>query len=149
MSKIFKAKQSININASRSKVWGALTNAEIIKRYFFGIDVRCDWKEGSPIFYRGEWRGQRFVERGNILDIIPEEYLLINFWDTGFLLPDYLQNYKVLSYILSGKRNATKLTILQEFNDSKEEAMRANENWKKVLENLKILLESPGQAALI
>lgn len=149
MSKIFKAKQSISINASRSKVWDALTNSEIIKRYFFGIDVRCDWKEGSYIFYRGDWRGQHFVERGNIVNIEPEEYLLINFWDTSFLLPDYLQNYKVLSYILSGKRSATKLTILQEFNDSKEEAMRANENWKKVLENLKMLLETSGQAALI
>ena len=141
MSKIFKAAQSIRINAPRSKVWDALTNPEMIKRYFFGIDVRCDWEEGDPIFYRGEWKGQRFEERGNIVNIEPEEYLLINFWDTSFLLPDYLQNYKVLSYILSGKRSATKLTILQEFNDSKEETMRANENWKKVLENLKMLLE--------
>ena len=149
MSKIFKAKQSISIDAPRSKVWDALINPEMIKRYFFGIEVRCDWKEGSYIFYRGSWRGQRFAERGNIVNIEPEEYLLINFWHAGSFLPDYLQNYKVLSYILSGKRSATKLTILQEFNDSKEEAMRANENWKTVLESLKMLLEKSGQTALI
>lgn len=141
MSKKLEAKQSIIINASRSKVWDALTNSEMIKRYFFGIDVRSDWKKDGHIFYRGEWKGQRFEEWGNILSFEPEKYLLINFWHSDSFLPDDLQNYKVLSYILSGRGNTTKLTVLQEFNDNEEDASSANENWKTVLENLKILLE--------
>jgi hypothetical protein len=31
-----------------------MTNPEIIKQYMFGTNVISDWKEGSPIVWKGE-----------------------------------------------------------------------------------------------
>ncbi len=53
------AKASISINASIAKVWDALTNPEVIKQYMFGTEIISDWKEGSPIIWKGEWQGKR------------------------------------------------------------------------------------------
>ena len=54
--------KSISINAPIAKVWDALTNPMIIKLYLFGTDVATDWKEGSPIFFRGNWHGKPYEE---------------------------------------------------------------------------------------
>ena len=58
MKSNIKAHASIKLHASISKVWDALTKPEIIKKYFFGTDSITDWKPGSPIRFKGEWKGQ-------------------------------------------------------------------------------------------
>ena len=55
------ATATTTINAPASKVWDALTKPEQIKQYMFGTEVTTDWKVGSPITYKGEWKGK---ERG-------------------------------------------------------------------------------------
>lgn len=52
------AKASITINAPVAKVWEALVSPAMIKQYMFGTNVVTDWKEGSPIVWRGEWQGK-------------------------------------------------------------------------------------------
>lgn len=47
------ATAAVQINADVSRVWEALTTPEIVKKYFFGVDVITDWKVGSPIVYKG------------------------------------------------------------------------------------------------
>ncbi len=51
-------KTSIEINAPSAKVWAALTDPAIVKQYFFGTNVKSDWKRGSPIIWEGEWEGR-------------------------------------------------------------------------------------------
>ena len=41
----FVAKASIEIKSPISKVWGALTNPEIIKQFIFGSEVVTYWIE--------------------------------------------------------------------------------------------------------
>ena len=36
------------IETTPEKLWEALTNSEFSKRYWFGTEVRSDWKVGSP-----------------------------------------------------------------------------------------------------
>ncbi|MGZ4038890.1 MAG: SRPBCC domain-containing protein, partial [Bacteroidia bacterium] len=36
--------KSLTINAPAAKVWKALTDASIVKQYFFGTNVKSDWK---------------------------------------------------------------------------------------------------------
>jgi len=43
------AKAETTINASADKVWNALTDPALIKKYMFGTTVISDWKEGSKI----------------------------------------------------------------------------------------------------
>lgn len=48
------ATTEIEIDASPAKVWAALTDPEQIKDYMFGSQVDTDWREGSPIVWKGE-----------------------------------------------------------------------------------------------
>jgi uncharacterized protein YndB with AHSA1/START domain len=75
MNKRFIAKASVSINASVSKVWDALTNLEVIRKYMFGTDVDSDWKEGSPIVWKGEWQGKKYEGRGVILKLEPKHLI--------------------------------------------------------------------------
>ena len=47
--------ESIEIHEAPSKVWDALTNPEIIKKYLFGTETITDWKVGSEIIFQGEY----------------------------------------------------------------------------------------------
>ena len=66
------ARASTTIHASRSEVWNALVNPEAIERYMFGTHVVSDWQEGSPIVWKGEWRGASYEDRGIILQFPSE-----------------------------------------------------------------------------
>ena len=70
--------RSITINAPAAKVWRALTDAAIVKQYFFGTNVKSDWKKGSPIIWEGEWEGRTYQDTGTILDIDPGKYIKYN-----------------------------------------------------------------------
>jgi uncharacterized protein YndB with AHSA1/START domain len=76
MNSKFTARATTTIHASVSKVWQALVNPEIIKQYLFNTDVISDWREGSPVLYRGEWQGKAFEDKGRILKIEPEKVLV-------------------------------------------------------------------------
>jgi uncharacterized protein YndB with AHSA1/START domain len=51
------AKATTTIDKPVANVWHALVTPETIKRYMFGATVVSDWKEGSPIVWKGEWQG--------------------------------------------------------------------------------------------
>ena len=46
------AKACVEINAPVTKVWDALTNTKLIKKYMFGTEAVSDWKEGSKIVWK-------------------------------------------------------------------------------------------------
>jgi uncharacterized protein YndB with AHSA1/START domain len=54
-----------------AKVWDAFVNPKLIKRYMFGAEARSDWKEGSPIVWKGEYEGKSYEDRGVILKFQP------------------------------------------------------------------------------
>ena len=68
----------INILATATEVWGALTKPELIKKYFFGTDVISDWKVGSPIIFKGEWKDKHYEDKGTILEVAPNELFKYN-----------------------------------------------------------------------
>jgi len=69
------SKTSIAINAPVAKIWDALINPDVITQYFFGAEVVSDWKEGSPITFRGEYQGNKYEEKGVLLHVKPESLL--------------------------------------------------------------------------
>jgi hypothetical protein len=56
MSKGTVAHATAAIEAPVGRVWDALINPRLIKQYFFGTDVTSEWKEGSPIRWKGNGR---------------------------------------------------------------------------------------------
>ena len=67
------AKAETTINASAGKVWDALTDPGMIKKYMFESTVISDWKEGSKIIWKGEWEGRTYEDKGKILRFEPKK----------------------------------------------------------------------------
>lgn len=135
------AKAEITINVPASKVWRALTDPAQIRQYLFGTNAESDWKVGSSITYRGEWKGKTYIDKGKIIDLIPEKLLATTYWSGMSGLEDKPENYKKVSYTLSPAIGGTKLTITQDNNPSTEAVEESEQNWSAVLESLKNLLE--------
>jgi uncharacterized protein YndB with AHSA1/START domain len=141
MGKTSIAKATTTINAPASKVWDALTKPDQIKQYLFGTEVTTDWQVGSPITYKGEWKGKAYEDKGKVLEIEPGKRLVSTFWSALAGLPDTPENYKTVGYELSPEGDRTKLTITQDNNATQEEATEAEQNWRTVLDGIKKLLE--------
>ena len=88
------------IAAPAAQVWRALTDPEIIARYFFGTKVETDWQPGSPIVWRGVYEGTSYEDKGRVLEV--ELYRLLRFTHFSPLtgLPDTPENYHALAFHL-------------------------------------------------
>ena len=133
---------SVHIYASVSKVWDALTDPELIKKYLFGTHTTTDWKVGSPIRFSGTYEGKKYEDKGTILKNEPFKLLSYTYWSSMSGIEDLPENYVIVSYLLEDEGNKTKLTISQK--NVPDEAMKAHaeQNWKKVLHSIKEILES-------
>src|SRR4029079_2484288 len=97
------ARATVEIHASRADVWRALTDPAEIKRYFMGdADVETDWKVGSPITFRGEWNGQAFEDKGEIVTFDPERELAYSHFSPITGKPDEPESYHLVDITLGG-----------------------------------------------
>ena len=135
------AKATIKINAPASKVWNALMDPELIKQYLFGADVISDWKEGSPVIYKGVYQGKAYEDKGNVLKADPEKLLVMTHWSPLSGTTDSPENYHKVTYELVTENGSTQLTITQDNNSSAEEQAQNSGFWQTVLEGIKKLLE--------
>jgi uncharacterized protein YndB with AHSA1/START domain len=133
---------SMIINAPAAKVWEALTNPAIVKQYFFGTNVKSDWKVGSPVIWEGEWEGKTYQDTGTILDIDPGKFVKYNYWSSMSGTENKPENYANITYSLSEKGGQTVLTVTQDNIKSKEAKDHSEQNWKSVFGKMKEMVES-------
>ncbi len=141
MDKTYTVKVTSTISAPPSRVWEALTKAELIKQYLFGTETITDWRKGSAIVWKGSWQGKRYEDKGKILKIEPEKVLETTYWSSMSGLEDKPENYKRVTYELSPENAGTRLTLTQDNNATEDEKNHSEQNWKMVLEGLKKLIE--------
>jgi uncharacterized protein YndB with AHSA1/START domain len=132
---------AVTINAPIAKVWEALTQPELVKKWQFGSDLVTDWKVGSDIRFKNEWEGEIFEQWGKILAFTPYEIISYTLFFPGPGLEDKPENYFVMNYLLSDDGGIVTLVINQEDNrpGSAQDAPNGEEN--AVLKELKKLLE--------
>ena len=133
---------SIIINAPTAKVWQALTDPAIVKQYFFGTNLKSDWKKGSPIIWQGEWEGRSYEDKGTILDIDPGSFVKYNYWSTMSGTEDKPENYANITYQLSESDGKTKLTITQDNIKNQQAKEHSEQNWQSVFGKMKEMIES-------
>ncbi len=143
MDKTLKVEKEVVIQAGPDGVWKALTNREIIKKYFFGTEAISDWKVGSSLIFQGEWEGKTYQDKGTILAAEPGKILQYNYWSGFSGLEDVPENYSLVTYRLSSgtEPDQTTLTLTQEGFAGEEALAHAEGGWTMVLENLKKLLD--------
>lgn len=135
-------RSSIVINAPASRVWKALITPSMIKKYFFGTDAVSTWQPGSPVTFTGEWQGKKYQDKGTILDNEPNKLLRYSYWSSMSGIEDKPENYVNVTYsLLERGGETTTLTITQDNIPDEKMREHSEENWRKVLEGLKELLE--------
>jgi uncharacterized protein YndB with AHSA1/START domain len=137
----FLAKAEVDVNASATAVWKALTDPEQISKYFFGSQVQTDWRPGSPIQWKGEFNGRSYVDRGEILRVENNRLLSMTHFSPMSGQPDEPQNYHTLTYELSESGGATHVSLVQDNNATEEEAEHSSKNWQTMLDGLKKTVE--------
>ena len=137
----FVAKASTTIGAPAAKVWDALVTPETIKQYMFGTTVVSDFREGSSITWKGEWKGKRYEDRGKILKIEPRRTLQYTHYSPLSGLPDTPENHHTVTIELSARGGQTSVSLSQDGNANEEARAHSENNWKMMLDGLKKLLE--------
>jgi uncharacterized protein YndB with AHSA1/START domain len=132
---------SVTIHAKQGRVWDALTKPEIIKQYFFGTDTKTEWKVGGPITFSGEYQGKSYHDKGTVLAFEPEKLIKYNYWSSMSGIEDKPENYVVVTFKITPNGNDTKVELTQENIPTEQMKEHSEENWKKVLSQLKSLLE--------
>ncbi len=135
------AKAEITINAPVDKVWDALVNPSVIKKYMFGTTVICDWKEGSKITWKGEWQGKSYEDKGQILSFSPKTKLQYSHFSPLSGLSDLPENYHTVTIDLMPVGNQTSITLMQDKNATEQAREHSEKNWTMMLTTLKRLLE--------
>ncbi len=138
------ATASTTIDAPVAKVWRALVTPETIKRYMFGATVVSEWKEGSPIVWKGEWKGKPYEDKGVIVRLDPGRTLRYTHWSPLSGVPETPENQHTVTIELAGEGAHTHVSLSQDKNRTEEERKHSEENWKTMLVGLKKVLESGG-----
>jgi len=135
------ARASLTVDAPRAKVWDALVNPKAIKQYMFGAAVVSDWREGSPIVWKGEWQGKPYEDKGTLLEVEPGRTLRYSHFSPLSGLPDEPGNYHTVTIELSGEGNQTRVALTQDNNPTDEARVHSEKNWGMMLAALQKFLE--------
>ena len=140
MDKPIVAKVSTTIEAPVSRVWDALVSPEAIKHYMFGATVVSDWREGSPISWKGEWKGKPYEDKGVILRAVPGRLLRYSHYSPRYGQRDLSESHTV-TIELDDQAGRTLATLTQDNNPSEDARAHSEKNWRAMLDGLKQLLE--------
>ena len=136
-----KVELSIEIEATAARVWEALTNPRLIKRYMMGADVQTDWEVGHPISWSGNYQGNAYLDKGVVMAIEPKRRLSFTHWSPLSKLVDTPENYHLLTYRLQPNGRRTTLTLSQQ-NLTGVSPEQAAKNWQPMLDGLKSTVEA-------
>lgn len=138
----FTAKVQRTIHAPVSRVWEGLTQPALVKQYFFGSQLVTSWLPGTPIYFRGEWEGKPYEDKGTVLKFEPEKMLEYDYFSSWSDLEDRPENYQTIRYRVKSKGDSTILTITQSNIDTLEKKQHSAQNWAGLLKALKKLMEN-------
>ena len=152
MQKPLLIENTIVINAPAKKVWEALTNPELTKKYMFGCEAVSDWKIGSSLTWKGIYEGKEMIfVKGTVEGLKAEKFLAYTVFDPLSSLEDIPKNYLTVTYDLSFANGETTLTVTQGDYASVAEGERryadsynGGKGWNPILVEIKKLVEEPA-----
>ena len=142
------ASASIVVDRPRQDVWRALTDPDLVSKYFMGATVKTDWEVGHPITFTGVWKDKPYEDKGEVLEFKPEQELCYSHWSPLSGADDVPENYHVVRIALDDAGGGTKVTLEQSnLTGGVSEADRKSrsefeKNWSATLKGLKQVAES-------
>ncbi len=105
---------TIIIDAAPDVVWRFLTEPELMKQWMgekeMDIKVETDWKVGNPITITG-FHHANFQNTGIVVDYNNQERLSYSHLSSLSGLPDVLENYSSITFLLETIDQNTQLTL--------------------------------------
>lgn len=128
------------IRTTLERVWEALTDADLMRQYWFGMHAESDWRAGSP------WRllsdSGEIYDQGEILEAEAPHRLVIR-WHHQKRPELQAEGPSLCRMELEEAKGAVKLTITHSIGHPASKVIEAvSGGWPKVLSNLKSLLET-------
>ena len=136
------ATAEIDIAASPERVWKALTDPAEVKTWMFGTDLVTDWQVGSPVAWKGEYQGNAYEDKGEVLTYDEPHVLAVSHFSPTTGQDDRPENYHTVTFTLTPDRDATRVVLTQDNNGSDEEAERSTANWSQALQGIKAHVEA-------
>jgi len=133
------------IRTTPEKLWSALTDAEFMKQYWFGMRGESEWTAGSP------WKlvsgDDQVYDAGEIVEADPPRRLVIR-WQNQIKPELNAEGASLCTMEIERSGTAIKLSITHTIERDASKLIEAvSGGWPKVLSNLKSLLEN-GSAVL-
>lgn len=137
------ASSTINIQSTADKLWSVLTNSNKIKEYLFGTEVSTDWNIGSSIIFEGNYNGQQYKDKGNVIENQNNKLLKYNYWSGFSGLEDKPENYATVTYKIEIlDNNSLNFTWHQQGFSSEEGKCHTEQGLISMLEKIKELAEA-------
>jgi uncharacterized protein YndB with AHSA1/START domain len=133
---------SVEIDAPIEQVWLAITTPELIKGWFFGVDTRSSWTEGSELVHTGELNGRPYEDKGVIVRIERPTLLEHTHWSSMAGRPDRPENYETVTYRLTELGGMSELTVSEVNLPSGDAKTMSQHAWRSALDALKEQCES-------
>ena len=128
------------IRTTPEKLWEALTGADFIRQYFFGVTFDTDWKPGSP--WRMVHSDGKVTDAGEVLEFTPPSRLALK-WRNEFMPECTAEGYTHFVAEIEAYGDATKLSVTHSADVADSNTIRAvSGGWPRILSNLKSLLET-------
>ena len=130
------------IKTTPEKLWKAITDPEITRKYRFGTHAESEWTPGSS--WRMLTEAGEVIDSGEIVEVHPPKRLVIkwrNEWEPKFKAEG--DSYCTFQIEPEPNGSATKLTVTHAIDKPVSPFIEAVANgWPKTLSNLKSLLET-------
>jgi uncharacterized protein YndB with AHSA1/START domain len=128
------------IRTTPAKLWEALTEPQLIRRYWFDMAIECGWKQGSP------WKivapDGSVYDKGELLEIDPRRRMVIR-WTNEWKPEFKAEGPSRCTIDLEPVDKSVKLTITHEIERPESKLIAAvSAAWPLTLSNLKSLLET-------
>jgi len=127
------------IRTTPEKLWQALTDGAVTRKYFFDETIHSDWKPGSD-WYSTSAEGRRDVD-GKVLESDPPRRLVMT-WHVLYD-PNLSSEVSKVTYLIEKRGEMCKLSVKHDLSDAPKTASHvSSDGWQWVLSNLKTLLET-------
>lgn len=128
------------IRTTPEKLWSALTDAEFMQQYWFGMRCESRWTPGSS--WRLVSRDGQIFDAGEIVDAEPPRRLVIR-WEHQNKPELRAEGASLCTMELEPSGTVVKLSITHTIERAPSKLIEAvSAGWPKVISNLKSLLET-------
>ncbi len=137
----YVVKKTIEILAPAMKVWEALTQASLTKKYMFGYSVKSYWSAGSSILWENNFEGKTVIRKGKVIEVEHGKFLKFTDYNPEIDPSEDESRHALITYRLESKNEYTVLKVTDDCSGDAKKFEDSNKFWNTVLPKLKELLE--------